>query len=172
MRFIFKLLVTTTVLPLAIVLSPAAAEQDLSLRRAIPEHFEKSNRQKAPAPPMGWEEPRRPGEGVVYRFAEPIADLDPIIGRIDRLSYLCRAGQFGQIIPLRLRAVDGGGKTFGLVFGSGGERSNLHDPSHAAREDQIYLIDGQDTARCTVWAGLLRPVRQLAGLTRAGLPQQ
>lgn len=167
-----KPLVPIAMLLILAAAMPAGAEQDLSLRRTVPEHFEKSGRVDIPPSPMGWVEPRRAGQGVVYRFAKPIADLDPIIGRIDRLSFLCRVGQFGQKVPQRLRAVDGSGKTFGLVFGAGGQRSNLHDPSGAAREDQIYLIERQDTARCTVWAGLLGPVRELAGLTRAGVPRE
>ncbi len=171
MRTVLPVLIPVLVLLIVSTALSARAEPDLSLRRTVPDHLEKSGRIAVPPSPNDWVEPRRPGQGVVYRFTKPIADLDPIIGRIDRLSFLCRVGQFGQKVPRRLRAVDGGGKTFGLVFGAGGPGSNLHDPSKAAREDQIYLIERQDTARCTVWAGLLGPVRELAGLTRAGLPR-
>lgn len=150
--------------------SPVLADAELPLRRTEAEHIGKNRHLTGPSAPSAWIEPSRRGEGVVYRFAKSIDEFDPIIGWHERLSYLCRAGQFGQVVPLQYRVVDGDGRVFGLAFGLGGSRSNLHDPGHASRNDQLYLFEGQDTPKCSVWAGLLGPVRELSGLTAEGRP--
>lgn len=166
----------TFLLVIALGNGPARAENlqsgaDLGVSRSQPAHISPSRRVAAPPIPGAWFEPQRHGAGIVYRFREPMAGLAPVIAPDQRLSMLCRDGLFQQAMPLRLRAVDGDNHVFGLAFGSGGRRSNLHDPGGHAARDQVYLFKSQGTGRCAVWAGSLQAARSAAGLTPEGRPE-
>ena len=147
-----------------------AAEQSdgIGMQRSHSEHRVGNRTLAAPPTANPWVEPRRRGQGIVYRFEAPIAALAPHIAPDSRLSRLCREGLFGQAFPERLRAVDGHGRRFGLAFGLGGARSNLNDPNGLADRDNIYLFRNEDTGRCMVWSGSIQSARLLAGLAPDG----